>query len=258
VFRAAERRRYERDLVDARETADAANRELTRGLDSARQATELREEFIAVLGHDLRNPLAAIDAGVQVLLRGTHDEKTTNVLTLMRSTVKRMGGLIDDVLDFARGRLGGGIALERERGRSLQPTFDQVVAEMRSSHPDRPIEVNFDLDTAVEVDHGRLAQLFSNLLANAVTHGDPTKVIRVRGSISEGILALAVSNGGEPIPDKAREDLFLPFYRGKLKPHRQGLGLGLYIASQIAQAHGGRIDLTSDPQETCFTFRMPI
>jgi len=258
VFRATERRRYERDLVSARETADEANRELTRGLDSARQTTELREQFIAVLGHDLRNPLAAIDSGVRLLLRGTRDEKTIGVLTLMQSTTKRMGGLIDDVLDFARGRLGGGIALERERGRSLQPTFDQVIAEIRSSHPDRQIEVHFDLDTVVEADHGRLAQLFSNLLANAVTHGDPARMIRVSGSVFDGILELAVSNGGEPIPAAAREDLFLPFYRGKLKPHQQGLGLGLYIASQIAQAHGGRIDLVSDTTETRFTFRMPV
>jgi sigma-B regulation protein RsbU (phosphoserine phosphatase) len=176
----------------------------------------------------------------------------------MQSTTKRMGGLIDDVLDFARGRLGGGIALERERGRSLQPTFDQVIAEIRSSHPDRQIEVHFDLDTVVEADHGRLAQLFSNLLANAVTHGDPARMIRVSGSVFDGILELAVSNGGEPIPAAAREDLFLPFYRGKLKPHQQGLGLGLYIASQIAQAHGGRIDLVSDTTETRFTFRMPV
>ena len=103
-----------------------------------------------------------------------------------------------------------------------------------------------------------MAQLFSNLLANAVTHGDPARAIRVSGSGFDGILELPVSNGGEPIPDAAREHLFLPFYRGKLKPHQQGLGLGLCIASQIAQAHGGRIDLVSDITETRFTFRMPV
>ena len=95
-------------------------------------------------------------------------------------------------------------------------------------------------------------------LPNAVTHGDRARATRVSGSGFDGILELAVSNGGEPIPDAAREHLFLPFYRDKLKPHQQGLGLGLYIASQIAQAHGGRIDLVSDTTETRFTFRMPV
>jgi phosphoserine phosphatase RsbU/P len=258
VFRATERRRYERNLVDARETADAQNRELSRGLDGERQTAELREQFIAVLGHDLRNPLAAIDAGVRLLLREKHNEKTANVLGLIQSTTRRMSALIDNVLDFARGRMGGGLSLKRERGRPLQPILDQVVAEIRATHPDRQIDVALDLDTAdVEADHTRLAQLFSNLLGNAVTHGDPAMAIRVQGGIVDGTLELAVSNGGEPIPEAARDGLFLPFHRGKLKAHHQGLGLGLYIASQIAHAHGGRIDVTSDVKETRFTFRMP-
>ena len=106
------------------------------------------------------------------------------------------------------------------------------------------------MDVAIKADPLRIAQLFSNLLGNAVTHGNPKQPIRVTASVNKGHLEVAVTNGGgEPIPDAAREYLFLPFYRGKVKPHQQGLGLGLYIASQIAQAHGGRIDLELRPKQ---------
>ncbi len=258
VFRATERRRYERELVDAREISEAANRELKQGLNSERQTAELREQFIAVLGHDLRNPLSAIDAGARMLLRDEHDEKSVDVLNLMLATTKRMGVLIDNILDFARGRLGGGLGLERQNLASLAPVLEQVIAEMRFSFPDRLFDVNLDVDVPFEADHSRIAQLFSNLLGNAITHGDSEKPIRINAFMIEGRLEIAVSNRGEPIPQAAREHLFQPFYRGKVKPHQQGLGLGLYIASQIAQAHGGYIEVESDAEATCFTFRMPV
>ena len=161
LFRAAERRRYERELVDARENSEAANRKLTQGLDTERQIAELREQFIAVLGHDLRNPLAAIDAGARMLLRGEIDEKTAKVLRLMRASTSRMSGLIDNVLDFARGRLGGGLGLTREAGRSLEPTLNQVIEEIHTSFPEQLIEAEFNLGAPVNVDHPRIAQLFS-------------------------------------------------------------------------------------------------
>ena len=258
LFRAMERRRYERELVDAREMADAANRELSQGLSSERQAAELREQFIAVLGHDLRNPLASIDAGVRMLLRAEHDEKTVSVLNLMLATTRRMGVLIDHVLDFARGRLGGGLDFERQNLASLAPTLEQVIAEVRSSYPERHIDTELDLSVPIEADPARIGQLFSNLLTNAVTHGDPTRPVHVAAFVSNGRLEIAVSNSGEQILEAAMERLFQPFYRGRVKPHQQGLGLGLYIASQIAQAHGGRIDVESHADATRFTFRMPV
>lgn len=257
VFRATERRRYERDLVDARETTAAANRELTQGLTSERQTAELREQFIAVLGHDLRNPLASIDAGARMLLRGEQNERTVTVLNLMVATTKRMGVLIDHVLDFARGRLGGGFDLERQKLASLAPILEQVIAEVRAGYPERRIEAELNLDVSVEADPSRIGQLFSNLLGNAVAHGDPNGVIRISASVTDRRLEIEVSNSGEPIPEAARAHLFQPFYRGRVKPHQQGLGLGLFIASEIAQAHDGRIEVESDAETTRFTFRMP-
>ncbi|MBS9721346.1 GAF domain-containing sensor histidine kinase [Tianweitania sp. BSSL-BM11] len=217
----------------------------------------LREQFIAVLGHDLRNPLAGIGGGLR-MLDGMHtDPKSVRILRLMGESVGRMSGLIDNLMDFARGRLGGGIGLTRSRDERIEPLLAQVVNEIKAGHPSRQIEMRFDLSEAVDVDRSRLAQMFSNLLGNAITHGDVEKPIVIEAKIADGHFNLAVANGGQPIPPKTMERLFQPYHRGD-ETSLQGLGLGLYIASQIADAHGGRIDVASDPDETRFTFRMPI
>lgn len=249
VFRATQRRRYEREL-------DAAKRDLQVGLHTAQETAELRDQFIAVLGHDLRNPLASISAGTNMLARNVNDDKTAKVLQLMLASVSRMSGLIENVLDFARGRLGGGLGLARDRGKPIQPTLDQVIEEIRSSFPGREIETAFHLDGSIEADHARIAQLFSNLMGNAITHGDPNTAILVGAVIADGSFELSVSNGGKPIPKAAMERLFQPFYRGEAKGRPQGLGLGLYIASEIARAHGGHIEVISERGRTTFTFRM--
>jgi signal transduction histidine kinase len=224
---------------------------------SERETSELREQFIAVLGHDLRNPLASIAAGARMLTKEDQKEPASEILGLMQKSVARMSALIDNVLDFARGRLGSGIALKRSP-QSLQPVLNQVIAELRAGSPGRKIETTFDLTRAVDCDGGRIAQLFSNLLGNAVTHGAVDRPIRVRATTQDGKLELSVANAGEPIPSEAMERLFQPFYRLAEQGSQQGLGLGLYIASEIARAHGGRIDVTSSPAETRFTFRMPL
>lgn len=256
VFRATERRRYERELVDATETAQAESRRSKGQLLAEHEAVELREQFIAVLGHDLRNPLAAIDGGTNLLMREPQSEKSQRVIGLIRGSVLRMSGLIDNVMDFARGRLGGGLQLNRSL-KPLLPTLEQVVGELRTSYPERLIELHLDATIEVEADHARLAQMFSNLLANAITHGEMDQPVRVDAVLGVDELELSVANAGPPIPPEAMQQLFQPFYRSNPHSRVQGLGLGLYIASQIAQAHEGRIDVTSDATETRFTFRMP-
>ena len=272
IFKATQRRRYERELVDAQSverearlhleesnanlTADVAEQVASRLL--AQQNADLREQFIAVLGHDLRNPLAAINAGRRMLEKEHHDAKTIRITRLMGESVTRMSGLIDNVMDFARGRLGGGIGVEIKHGDRIEPTLAQVVNEIRSGHPEREIELRFDVSQAVNVDHARIAQMFSNLLGNAITHGSKDHAIVVDAEIIDGVFQLTVTNGGAPIPPAAMERLFQPFYRGEVRSSSQGLGLGLYIASQIAEAHGGRLDVRSDEFETKFTFQMPM
>jgi phosphoserine phosphatase RsbU/P len=253
VIKAADRRRYERQLVDSRS-------ELQRGLATERETGELREQFIAVLGHDLRNPLAAISAGARILQRSgaLQQQKELRVLDMINSTVTRMSDLIDNILDFARGRLGGGIKLNRDANRPLEPVLDQVADELRTASPQRVIETSFEVTDPVDCDRTRIGQLASNLIGNALTHGAPDQPVRVAAKTEGGVFKLWVANAGEPIPEAAMQRLFEPFFRGDVRDSRQGLGLGLHIASQIAQAHGGRIDVTSTPDETRFVFTMPL
>jgi phosphoserine phosphatase RsbU/P len=278
MFPATERRRYERDLVTARAAAEAARKELDtlnaslenrieeavshrlraeKGWDAERETAVLRDQFIAVLGHDLRNPLASISSAARILGRETLSERGLHVVGLMRGSVVRMAGLIDNVLDFARGSLGGGIPLRLEEADGLAQVLQQVVDELRLGRPDRRIVAAIDVRTPVECDAGRIGQLASNLLGNAVTHGDTADPVQFRAGVEGGILEISVTNSGEPIPDTAIENLFQPFFRGKNQDRSQGLGLGLHIASEIAKAHKGTLAVTSNEEATCFTFRMP-
>ncbi|MBD8662912.1 MULTISPECIES: GAF domain-containing sensor histidine kinase [Rhizobium/Agrobacterium group] len=239
--------------LEADEKLDRANASLL----DAEATARLREQFIAVLGHDLRNPLASLDGGINILQREAQSERSTRVLNMMRGSILRMSGLIDNVMDFARGRLGGGLGLRREADRPLGPTLMQVVSEICSAHPERQIDVEIELPGLFDVDHDRLAQMFSNLLGNAITHGSTEHPIRILGTVEGDELKLEIANAGTAITGKAIEKLFQPFSRSDAGTHDQGLGLGLYIASQIAKAHGGHIDVTSDDTQTVFTFRMP-
>jgi K+-sensing histidine kinase KdpD len=222
-----------------------------------RGTAELREQFIAVLGHDLRNPLSAIEAGTRLILKTPLDDKALGIVGMMQSSVARMAALISDVLDLARGRMGGGFKLKRSR-EPLKPVLEQVISETRAARPERLIDAKFDLSEPVDCDHGRVAQLFSNLVGNAVVHGEAGSPITVRANAEDGALKLSVANAGEPIPPIAQKRLFQPFTRGTSKDDTQGLGLGLYIASEIAKAHGGMLTVTSSPEETRFVFQMPL
>ncbi|NZD60297.1 PAS domain-containing sensor histidine kinase [Rhizobium sp. WYCCWR 11290] len=257
MFQAAERRRYERELVDARAAADAAGAIVKSQLELEQETAELREQFIAVLGHDLRNPLASIAAAARMLRKEKQTDRAIKVLDLMQGSVVRMSALIDNVLDFARGRLGGGITLER-RAEHLEPLLRQVIEELRFSHLDRAIEVTIEFDGPINCDSGRIGQLVSNLLGNALTHGTPDEPVRLSAATVDGKLELWIANGGAPISSDAMTRLFQPFFRGEAGTGQRGLGLGLHIASEIARAHGGTITASSDDKETRFTFVMPL
>jgi sigma-B regulation protein RsbU (phosphoserine phosphatase) len=257
VLRAADRRRYERELIDARKQSDELKVVLEERLRQERENAELREQFIAVLGHDLRNPLASIAAGARLMLKAKTPEDALRLEAMMQSSVGRMAKMIDSVMDLARGRLGGGITLSKSIT-GIEPVLDQVVAELAAAYPDRGIETQFEVETPVFCDPARVAQLFSNLLGNAISHGAPDQSVRVGATAKNGSFELFVANSGAPIPAEARKRLFQPFYRGPAHGPSEGLGLGLYIAAEIAKAHGGRIEVDSSEMETRFTFRMPL
>lgn len=226
-------------------------------LGAARAEGALREQFIAVLGHDLRNPLAAIEAGARLVGREPLSDRARGVLELMRGSVARMAGLIDDVLDFARGRLGGGIPLRLADGAGLEAELRQIVAEVQSLDPDRPILAQLEAVEGLRCDPRRLGQLLSNLLANAATHGAPGRPIRVEAARGPGAVRITVANEGPTIPPELRERLFEPFVRGPDAAPAGGLGLGLYIARAIATAHGGALEVQSADGITRLVLTLP-
>ena len=237
--------------IDITERKRAQEEKLARQMEDA----ELREQFIAVLGHDLRNPLASVAAGTRILVRSP--EKATEIAGHIERSITRMSELIENVLDFARGRLGGGFVTARDADQPLEPVLLQVVDELRGVHPEREVTVDIDLREPVKCDRQRIGQLLSNLLGNAFVYGASTAPIQVRARAEGGQFELCVANAGSPIEPSALDRLFQPFFRGKVRGSREGLGLGLYICAEIARAHGGNIDVTSDTSLTRFTLRMP-
>jgi sigma-B regulation protein RsbU (phosphoserine phosphatase) len=265
IVKAGERRRYEQQLIEARNAADTARKQSQR-LEAAtqdllkreRETSELREQFIAVLGHDLRNPLAAISAGAKLLSKEPLSDRGKFILEMSQGSVVRMSGLIDNVLDFARGRLGGGISLNRVDGVEVGLILQQVVDELRVGVQDHEILTDFALTQTVNCDPVRFAQMASNLLSNALTHGAADQPVRVYAATKNGELEVAITNSGAAIPPETMERLFQPFFRGEVRASLQGLGLGLHIASEIAAAHGGTLSVQSFDEETRFTFRMRL
>ncbi len=251
LFKALDRRAYERNLAAARERAEIA-------VKAEQEESVLREQFIAVLGHDLRNPLGALTAGVRILGREPLTERSEFVVREMNASIRRATALIEDVLDLARGRLGEGFSLTRNSDEPLTPVLEQVVSEMRLIAPKRDIRADIAITEPVDCDRGRLAQMASNLLANANTHGARDHPIELAASTSGGEFQLSVTNGGDPIPPAARAQLFQPFFRGTVGRSQQGLGLGLFIVNEIARAHGGTMQVESTETATRFVFSMPL
>ncbi len=233
--------------------------ELTRSaLADARETGLLREQFVAVLGHDLRNPIAAVSMGLDWLARRQPDERASLMIGQMQQSCGRMSELVDNVLDFARGKLGDGIPVAR-READLATVLLQVVQELRAIHPGRHIESEIDLCSPVFCDPPRIGQLLSNLLANALTHGAQDQPVQVRAGSDKGGFELSVGNQGPPIAAGTLIHLFQPFTRADAEADQgsQGLGLGLYIASEIARSHGGTLGVSSCAEATIFVLTMP-
>lgn len=226
-------------------------------LADALEVSEVREQFIAVLGHDLRNPLSAIALGASLLKDKQQTPRETKVVELISNSAERMDELIGNVLDFARGRLGAGLKMDRNSDAALLPILEQVVAELRMMWPGRVVTTHYAAAPVTFCDRDRIGQLFSNLLGNALRYGPEADAVRVETRDLDGVFELSVANGGPAIPPLAMGKLFHPFVRGQVSEDKQGLGLGLYIASEIARAHGGTLSATSDGSETRFTLRLP-
>ncbi|MFT3837937.1 MAG: response regulator [Myxococcaceae bacterium] len=233
--------------------------ELYRQRQDLAEALALNELFIGILGHDLRNPLSAMVAGAQLLERDVTSPKALRNAGRVVSSGMRMSQMIDQLLDLTRARLGGGLGLARARETvNLGNLLLQSVEELRPVHPNRTVVVTNEGELSSAGDPGRLLQLFSNLVANALTHGSGDRVeISARGD--ERQIEIAVRNAGT-VPPSLMPTLFDPF---RARPERalasrsMGLGLGLFICRQIAIAHGGTVDVASDDGHTTFTVKLP-
>jgi signal transduction histidine kinase len=225
----------------------------------AQQTADLREQFIAVLGHDLRNPLAAMSAAAAVIERGTTEPKTRTLAHSMSHSVRRMSRLINDVMDFAQARLGGGLGVKLTQNTDLEQVLQHAVDEIKLASDGRTVVTAFAISEPVTADRDRLQQLLSNLVSNALTHGSAVDPVVVRAVTRDREFVLEVMNQGRPIPADALRKVFLPYWRPESSLPGQGLGLGLFIASQIVTAHHGSINVTSSSEEgTVFRVILPI
>ncbi len=251
------------DLADLMRFNEAIDQALAES--ATRFADELdrsRELFIAILGHDLRNPLNTVLMASEFMLEsGELPEAHTAITERIVRSANRMNAMTGDLLDFACSRLGTGIPVSRQPT-DLAQVAAHAVEEIKVAHPSRPVRLEQRGDLHGEWDGARLRQLLSNLLGNAVQYGASGSVIRVSLSGSGNVVTLAVHNLGEPIPSAQLSQLFDPFKRmpasGAEPPNGAGVGLGLYIAAQVVHAHGGSIGVAStESAGTVFTVTLP-
>lgn len=219
----------------------------------------LREQFLAVVGHDLRSPLQAALLATDALRMAQPVPRRELLLALLSQSINRMSGLVDDIMDFARTKLGTGIPLELTKRSDLQDVIEMAIEEVRHGQPGCDIRSLGQAHGLMHFDGKRMRQLLANLLNNAVAHGDASRPIEVHIEQRPGVVNIAVSNTGEPIPPDVMGRLFEPFVRPEGSISRLGLGLGLYIASQIAIGHDATLSVTSSAERgTIFTFSMPL
>jgi len=245
------------DLISKQLESERVHAKARSELLSERETSELREQFIAVLGHDLRTPLGAIQQGLELLRLKHPDPHAFPVLQRMQRSVGRMSALVDDVVDFTRGRMGGGIALDMRHESALAAPFGQVIDELRELHPDVAIVSRMQPAITLLCDAARLSQLLSNLLKNAIVHGDAGTPVTVIIGCAGGRFSIAVSNHGADLAPELVAQLFKPFWRAPSRGPHEGLGLGLYIVAEIARSHGGVMDVRSQDGVVTFTFSMP-
>ncbi|NTX67324.1 PAS domain-containing protein [Myxococcus sp. CA051A] len=224
----------------------------------AREAVRVREDVVAIVSHDLRNPLNAIHLTATALLRRAGlSEEGVKGIGRIRDATQRATRMIRDLLDFTQARVGERIPI-RPRPMDLHGLIRQAVDELLLAHPQRHVHVELHGDGRLDADEDRLAQVVTNLVGNALQHSEPGSLVRVVLRQEEEGVCLEVHNAGAPIPPDLLPTLFEPYRRGpEARTNKGSIGLGLYISRQIVLGHGGRIDVDSAEEGTRFRVWLP-
>ena len=233
------------DCSEVRRFNEAVDEALTASMNRFANQTDLfRDQFIGIVSHDLRTPLGAITAGLAALgMAEDKPDKRELIISRMSNSAKRMERMIRDLLDLTRVRLGGAIPLNRQKA-DLRQICEAVLAELHTTSPESVLRLDMSGSMIGDWDSDRLAQVISNLLANAIHHGGATPVTLTAQGEGDKV-AVAVHNGGQPIPAAAIPYIFEPLSRGGVDDTAGGIGLGLFIARAIVSGHGGDISVTS-------------
>lgn len=251
------------DAVAANSSAEEARTRAEQAEERAREILTFQERFVAILGHDLRGPLGAIEMANGILMQEAERDENklaTRVLRRSASSTRRMARMVDQLLDLSMCRLGGGLPVVQTRV-DLPTVLQSIVAEVRTVHQEREVVLSCDAIVG-RWDRDRLEQVFANLLGNAIHHGRVDEPITITCRRVDDDVRVEVLNQGTAIPDDIQQSLFDAFRRGERDSrdsNTSGLGLGLYISQQIAKAHGGVIELrSSEAHGTAFTLVLPF
>ena len=225
----------------------------------SKKVDDSRNLLLAVLGHDLRTPLSVVHMTARYLLAAdTLDPPETKGVARILTSAERMNAMVNDILDFTRTALGVPLPIVRAPADMGELTLN-IVNEVSTVHPDCKILVSCEGSLAGNWDAARVGQLLSNLIANAVQHGEPGKPVSVLLTGDDAAVSVRIQNEGAPISAAAQKNLFTPLRQsaGERRAGSSGLGLGLYISREIAVAHGGSIEVSSDENATTFCVRLP-
>jgi signal transduction histidine kinase len=249
------------DLTDLTRFNEAIDQAIAESVGRyTRQTKSATDLFIGILGHDIRNPLGTIVMSAEYLVRSGQLAART-AAPIMNAAV-RIGGIIEQVVDFTRAQADGVMPILRLPG-NLADQLSKVVQETQVRHPSRTVRLESSGDFDGSWDEGRVGQLLSNLLGNALLYGAKDGEIRVRMWATENDVCFSVHNHGRPIPAEDQERIFEPLERGRQGREGQrresnGLGLGLYICREIVRAHRGTLQLdSSEGAGTTFTVSLP-
>ncbi len=231
--------------------------ELYRQRRDLENSLRLNEMFVGILGHDLRSPLGTMINSSRFLEHQCNSQESRRALGRMISAGERMAGMLTQMLDLTRARLGDGV-VGQKRPVDVMTLVQTVVDEVATNHQGHEIVVECKGSSEVPADAGRLHQVFSNLVINAVNHGSSEAPVKIAVTGHDTEVVVSVSNAGA-IPSEMFPTLFDPFRSGRGTSSRtSGLGLGLYISKQIMIGHGGSLEVESSLERgTTFTARIP-